>query len=306
MTMKFAPLTPAEYARMKPFFENQRYPLCSYSLATIMAWNNCIFDAYYAVEGDAVFISEIKTGAPCKKHLFLPVSGAREYPPSGLASAAAGSGYSEYWFVPETYIESFGIGEVEKFFRVWEQPGYGDYIYRASDLAGLKGSRYSKKRNLIKQFKRDYLDRGRACVEEISPANSRECMDFLEGWCAEHGKRGRSLADHLECDKRPIINALKNPGGIGMSGILVRVDGRVGGFAMGSRLKGDMGVLNFEKALAEIKGLYQFLDNECAKRIFAGFAYINKESDLNNPGLAKAKKSYHPLMLVKSFRLEAK
>lgn len=306
MTMKFAPLTPAEYGRMKPFFVNQRYPLCSYSLATIMAWNNCIFDAYYAVEGDALFISEIKTGDPRKKHLFLPVSGAREYPPSGLAAAAAGSGYGEYWFVPETYIEGFGIGEVEKFFRVWEQPGYSDYIYRTPDLAELKGSRYSKKRNLIKQFKREYLDRGRACVEEITPANSRECREFLESWCAEHGKRVGNLADHLECDKRPIANALEKLGGIGMRGILVRVDGRVGGFAMGSRLKEDMGVLNFEKASAAIKGLYQFLDNECAVRIFAGYEYINKESDLNDPGLIKAKKSYFPVMKVKSYRLEMK
>jgi len=30
---------------------------------------------------------------------------------------------------------------------------------------------------------------------------------------------------------------------------------------------------------------------------------INKESDMNVPGIAKAKKSYHPVMTVKSYIL---
>ena len=64
-----------------------------------------------------------------------------------------------------------------------------------------------------------------------------------------------------------------------------------------------MGVLHFEKALSNIKGLYQYFDSECAKRLFKGYKYINKESDMGDPGLAKSKKSYHPVMIVKSYKL---
>lgn len=64
-----------------------------------------------------------------------------------------------------------------------------------------------------------------------------------------------------------------------------------------------MATLNFEKAFSGIKGLYQYLDNECAKKLFKGFRYINKESDMNLPNLAEAKQSYHPLFRVKSFSL---
>ena len=38
-------------------------------------------------------------------------------------------------------------------------------------------------------------------------------------------------------------------------------------FGIGSRLRADMGNLNFEKAFPHVKGLYQFLDRECARRL---------------------------------------
>ena len=54
---------------------------------------------------------------------------------------------------------------------------------------------------------------------------------------------------------------------------------------------------------AEIKGLYQYFDQLCTDRLLNGYRYINKESDMDVPGLAKAKKSYHPVMKIKSYKL---
>ena len=81
------------------------------------------------------------------------------------------------------------------------------------------------------------------------------------------------------------------------------LDGEINAFGIASRLTENMGVLHFEKAFASKKGLYQYFDRECARRLFKGCSYINKESDMNVPGLAKAKKSYHPVMTVKSYIL---
>jgi hypothetical protein len=64
-----------------------------------------------------------------------------------------------------------------------------------------------------------------------------------------------------------------------------------------------MATLQYEKAYDKIKGLYQYFDNQCAKRLFNGYTYINKESDMGVEGLAKAKKSYHPIHIIESFRL---
>jgi hypothetical protein len=39
-TMDFKTLTPADFATYKPYFAHQRYRLCDYSLAAIIAWQN--------------------------------------------------------------------------------------------------------------------------------------------------------------------------------------------------------------------------------------------------------------------------
>ncbi len=93
---------------------------------------------------------------------------------------------------------------------------------------------------------------------------------------------------------------------LNLQGILVRIDGAVEAFAIASGLTAEIGVLSFEKARSEIKGLYQFLDNECARRLFSAFSFINKESDMGLPGLAQSKNSYHPIEKIKSFRLTVK
>ena len=72
---------------------------------------------------------------------------------------------------------------------------------------------------------------------------------------------------------------------------------------MGSALTDDMGVLQFEKAYADIKGLYQYLDNRCARELFNGHEFTNKESDMDMPGLTRAKRSDHPVDMVKSYKL---
>lgn len=101
-----------------------------------------------------------------------------------------------------------------------------------------------------------------------------------------------------------MINTLVNIDLLDVRGLYLRVDGMISAFGIASYLTDEMGVLHFEKAFAGIKGLYQYFDNLCAKSLFDGFTYINKESDMSMPGLAKVKKSYHPAMMIKSYRLD--
>ena len=86
---------------------------------------------------------------------------------------------------------------------------------------------------------------------------------------------------------------------LGADGVLVRVDGRVVGFGIGYRVTDALGALHFEKAFASIKGLYQYLDRECAQRLFRDrFERVTKESDMGLPGLAHAKQSYGPVEMI--------
>ena len=77
-------------------------------------------------------------------------------------------------------------------------------------------------------------------------------------------------------------------------------------FGISAPLTRDMATLQYEKAFSSIKGLYQYFDNACARMLFNGYTYLNKESDMGIPGLAKAKRSYHPEKIVESVRLTLK
>ncbi len=301
----FKPLKAGDYLLLKDSFDIHGWSLCEYSLSSIITWNHCIYDVHYRVEGDLLFISEIELENPENRRLLLPLTRPFRLPlPAELAGWAAKLGYRQYYYAPEDYIAASGTTEIEKFFTIKEQSGYMDYIYSTSDLAELKGHKYSKKRNLLAQFNKLTASTGAVKVEPITSANSGRCVSLLEEW-AHDPETGEQL-EMLNCERKAILNGLKNFELLQLSGITVSINDRITGFAFGGELSKTTFVLNFEKALGDIKGLYQFLDNEFAKSLPKRYTRINKESDLEKPGLAKAKESYYPCRKVKSYILTLK
>jgi len=303
--MVLKPITPADYPRLKRFFERQKYRLCEYSLPSILVWSNQEYQPYGAVDGDSLVIAAEFTTQKEKRHLILPVSPVKEHTPEELKDLAEKFGFESFWFVSEDYINIYGKKKIRSFFTIVEQKEYHDYVYRSEDLITLKGNKYAKKRNLIHQFERNYLSNGRVKIEPITPAAASECIDFLEKWCLQ-ADCGVDQELDLACEKQAVINAINHIDRLGVSGILLRLDGNVSAFGISSQLTENMGVLHFEKADVNIKGLYQYFDNQCARQLLNRYEYINKESDMNIPGLAKAKKSYYPAMIIKSYMLTLK
>ena len=303
--MNFTQLTPPDFARYRSYFVNQRYELCAYSLSSIIAWTNDEYKPYGAEYADAFTVAaEFKTDTQ-NRHLLLPVSPRRQFPPDELAALAREAGHTQYWFVPAAYIEDFGEDAVGRHFDMAGHAAYDDYVYRVADLAELKGNRYAKKRNLIKQFQRNYVDAGKVAVEPITADNAEACLQFLEEWCRERDCDADDQMD-LSCEKQAAINTLMHLDAFDVKGILLRIEGQVSAFGISAPLTRNMATLQYEKAFSSIKGLYQYFDNTCARTLFNGYTYLNKESDMGIPGLAKAKQSYHPTRMVQSVRLVLK
>jgi uncharacterized protein len=300
--MKFKSVSVSDYEILKPFFSNLPYHLSIYSPASIIAWSYHTFKAYYAIKNGTLFIAGQSEEQPDNRHLILPLSHQRVFTPSGLRDAAINLGFDRYWYAPGDYLESLDRKEMEACFVLEEQQEFADYVYLTEELTHLRGNKFSKKRNLINQFSREYLRKDRVRVEEIFPDNVEECLKFLESWCEQH-ECDEEQESNLLCEKNAVTTTLKNMARLESKGILVRVDGKVSAFGIGSTLNGTTAVLNFEKADSGIKGLYQFLDNECARRLFSGFIYINKESDMNIHNLAESKQSYNPILRIKSYTL---
>ena len=298
-------LEPSDYPVLKPVFEKQPYNLSIYSLLSLIAWNTDAIRSYYTFDGDSLIISSESSTHPEDRYLIMPLSNRGIPTLEELHDLAIDHGYRHYRFVPGNYLDMGKMKKAEHWFIITEEPKFEDYVYRTEDLSQLKGNRYARKRNLIHQFVRDYDFNGRVMVEALRPADVDACLAFLEQWC----KQRQCDLEHnesLACEKRALINTLTHMEILESAGIVVRIAGEVNAFAIMSHLNEKMGVLNFEKAFSNIRGLYQFLDNECARRLFSQYEFINKESDLNIAELAKSKKSYHPIQRIKSYRLRVR
>ena len=300
--MNFKKLKVTDYETLKGYFLRQPYNLSVYSIASIIAWGNQLFKTSFHLQNGVCFIANENEKERDTRHLILPVSGQKKFPPAELYHYAKNLGYERYWFAPGDYLGLFNQSEWENYFTIVEQKEFEDYVYRTEDLIELKGNRYSKKRNLLSQFRRNYLFYDRVSVEWIRQEDVEDCEKFVDIWCEEHACSEEEQVS-LACEKSALITTLHHLERLESIGILIRIDGVVSALGIGSRLNETTATLNFEKAFVGIKGLYQFLDNECAKRLFRSYQFINKESDMNLPPLAEAKQSYYPIKRIKSFEL---
>lgn len=303
--MILLPLSITDYQGLKGFFKNQQYRLSSYSLLSLISWSNQNIQSYFAIDNNLLIIANKSINKPENNHLILPISSSTQnITPEYLSVLAKKIGIQRYWFVPEDYFTQHDRALVESFFAVTEQNEFDDYIYLTEDLAYLKGNKFRNQRNLIHQFNKQYFEKGKVEIDTINYNNVYECLHFLQEWC-DLRKCDLEQNESLACEKMATITALNNLEILEAKGLLVRISGIVSAFGISSHLTESIAVLNFEKAYPHIKGLYQFLDNECAKRLFNGYKYINKESDMNLANLAQSKKSYNPVMMIKSYCLTA-
>jgi uncharacterized protein len=300
--MYFKELSPEVHGVLKKFFETFEYSLSYYSLAELVTWNKCAYNNFYFVKDKHLFISEYRMDFPNERYLLLPLPANEEVTPEFLHKEIEISGCPEYRFIPEEYVVKHA-NELVCFFDIEEQPQYQDYIYLQSDLEKLLGRKYASKRNLIRQFERDYVKRKNVSVDEISLQNINAVKDFLDKWFEQNSYKYTENMDSFECERKALNKTLDNFKTIECRGLVIKIDDSVVGLGIGTKLNPDMGILNVEKAFEDIKGLYQFLDNQCAKKLFFDCKYINKEGDIGDAGLAKSKQSYYPAKRTKSFKL---
>lgn len=184
----------------------------------------------------------------------------------------------------------------EKGLRIDLDRDNADYVYRVADLAELKGRLYHKKRNLISQCLGSYTCR----YEEITPALIPECREMMTRWCKV---RSCALDPGLCGESQAIEETFAHFQDFGLIGGAVRVNGIIEAFAMGETLSPAIAVCHFEKAMPQVHGLSQVINQWFAKYSLGSFEFVNREQDLGIPGLRQAKESYYPHHLAEKYRV---
>lgn len=194
----------------------------------------------------------------------------------------------------ESFVRRY-LGDGEGF-EITEDRDSFDYLYLRRELAELPGNRFHKKRNRVSYF----TGRHPHAVEPYSREHLQGSLRLLDEWRrVRAGMESPSLLWEADAS----AEALQLADMLGLKGLVVLVEGEVKAFVLGEKLNETTSVCQFEKADPFLEGLYQFADREFSRLCFTECEYVNREQDLGEPNLRRSKLSYHPVELVRKFRV---
>lgn len=179
--------------------------------------------------------------------------------------------------------------------EVQEKEDCHDYCYNRDDLAYLTGKKYHSKRNFINRFMQNNWS-----YEEITVDNIKDCETVLDKWFKENSNEADpSMEDEVFAARL----GLEYFDRLDFTGGLLRVEGEPVAFTFGERINSDTFDVHVEKALNLYDGTYPMINREYVAGIPADIRYINREEDMGEENLRKAKRSYHPVFMEEKFRV---
>ena len=171
-----------------------------------------------------------------------------------------------------------------------------DYIYLVKDLTKLEGRKYHRKRNHIKQFKEKYSYQ----YLSLTPEWISECLRLETDWCdLRHCEVVPGLANESVATKE----ALTHFDQLNMKGGAILIDGKLEAFTLGEPLNPETVVIHIEKANPAFEGLYPLINQVFLESEWSAYLYVNREQDLGEEGLRKAKESYFPHHMIHKYIL---
>ena len=172
-----------------------------------------------------------------------------------------------------------------------------DYVYLVKDLSELPGTRYHSKRQAIRRV----LSEHKCEYVPITPDTAELCLQLQEEWC---NLMDCNESEGLREEDQAIKEIFLHYERMDVFGAAISVDGELQAFTIGERLNGDTAVIHFEKANPKIRGLYQLVNNWFCKNGLTDYTYVNREQDLGEAGLRRAKEGYHPHHMVEKYVAE--
>ncbi len=298
-TIEFKAVDIDSIPEILPILHKARSRTCDYTVAGLLMWSD-YFKYEYAVLENTLFIKGTMEDNLSKPAFSMPIG--------EMPLCRAVELIREYCrehnlplnfsAVPEDCINDFyclGPCQIE------ELTDWADYVYRADDLVNLSGNKYNKKRNHIHRFASEHPD---YTFEPLSPLNINAVRDFFMKMATEGDIDGSTASE----ERFQVFKVLENYERYPFEGAVLstKKEGVVA-FTIGEVI-GDTLFVHIEKMSHNVNGA-----GETINRLFAeamkqshGIIYVNREEDVGDEGLRKAKMSYHPFMMLKKYNLSVK
>lgn len=295
--LDFRPVSLDSLVILKNFFSLQSYRTCDFSLGGVVMWAD-YFRYEYAIFQDTLFMKGVSEIDSSELAFSLPLGTlpleeavevlrvyCRQVDKQLVLSA-----------VPEEAMKELSA---RYSCTVCKLQDWTDYLYDAALLSTLTGSLYHKKRNHVSKFRRLYPD---AVYERIDQTNIDEVLAFFRYYKQQYDKLSPLFQNEMEMT----AYVLRNFPIFGFIGAVLKVNGATIGFTIGEII-GDTLYVHIEKADKTYDGVYETLNMSFAGDVLEHYPevkYINREEDVGDEGLRKAKLSYHPIGLLHKYNLE--
>lgn len=287
----FQPIQLTDKSLFHTYFSAYPSSYCDLNFVNLIVWNDAS-GVSWQEHNDRLYIYFSGIDA-----LLFPIG--REISPKELyelSSDLQKNGKSGIITVVKPEFVENNRSELERYFILEEDPDYQDYVYLAEKLALLSGKKLQKKKNLVSQFKRLYLD---YTVRPLTAADKEICLKLTETWT----QLNEDSDEYLEMELVAIRKTWEQFEVLGVEGVLILVDNQAVAYTIYSWQSPDTADIHFEKYNRNYKGSGQIINQETALFLKERFKYLNREQDLQMEGLKKAKMSYDPDQLLKAFSL---
>lgn len=280
------------------YFDMVSYEACEYCFNTLFMWQHSYKTCYHIGDGFAVLVGEHNG----EVFSILPLA-----PKDKIPDAIK---FVMDWFDTDKHKIYFrGIDkDVAKIleemypgkFEYTAERDIFDYVYDAEKMRTVKGRKLSNKRNHLNFFNREY--EGRVERRLLTKEDFPECFELLKSW-NETKSGDKDYEDSIDEEfigmKKLFDNYDKLSDKLKIYGVFI--DGKLEAFSMGEKINDDMALIHIEKANADIRGLYPYINKMFLVDEFPDVKWVNREEDMGVEGLRKAKMSYYPERFIEKY-----
>lgn len=299
MSLQFKPIEAEDMKELSPYFCQRPNKTCDSVCIDSFLWRDYYQVQFAISDGKAIQWLMEENGV---KHSAMPVCKEEELPHYFREMVTY---FNEELNCPfrinladEEAVEYLHLKESADF-EVIEQEDLKDYLYDGDAMRSLSGKKLRKKKNHLNAFLREY--EGRYEYRRLCCSDRDEVWRFLSKW---REMKGDEVEDQLDYEVEGIHEILKNCSCMPVRMAGVYIDGTLQAFTIGTyNPREDMAVIHIEKANPEIRGLYQFINQQFLLHEYPDVTLINREDDAGQEGLRKAKLSYEPCGFARKYKI---
>ena len=284
---------------MDKYFRARYYENSHYSFTNVFMWRHH-HNMKWAEEDGALYIEQRRGG---KLYAMQPITDEANW-------EAATKKWLDYFAkvgeVPAFYaVEKDYADFLRSFsadFTITAERDLFDYVYLSEKLRTLAGRKLHSKKNHLNAFKKMYPEAEYLPITaEIIP----ECRAGLNAWYEQREKE-QGVDDMLASEREAIIEIFDAYDKFALEGGAIRLGGQIIAFTLGEQINSDTAVIHVEKANPDIRGAYPAINQAFVEHAWQNVAYINREEDLGEEGLRKAKESYKPEKMIEKYMVMKK